>query len=152
MRGLGGAEKRKCWKSGCFTHTFLMFKEGRRNPGTRTAEMWKAHPKWCWIHHSSHPRKPPVAIIHIFTTFLRSSLGGMWRTKGEANEKQSDGTKTHHQKRSLLAWIDVEKVIFLNKNAWCRSRELWFLHTRGAHFRTKSWKNCQKVKNGVGRA
>ena len=31
--------------------------------------------KECWIHHSSRPRKPPVAIIHIFATFFEVQLG-----------------------------------------------------------------------------
>ena len=31
--------------------------------------------KECWIHHSSRPRKPPVAEMHIFATFFEVQLG-----------------------------------------------------------------------------
>ena len=37
-------------------------------------------------------------------------MGGMGRTKWEANEKQSDRTKTHHPNRSFLVRFGVEKV------------------------------------------
>ena len=47
---------------------------------------------------------------------------------------------------------DVEKVIFLIKNASCRYRELCFLHWRGAHFQKNHETNCRKVKNGAGGA
>ena len=59
----------------------------------------KISPKWgrihgdvikgCWIHHSSRPRKPPVAKIHIFATFFEVQLGrhgGDKRGKGRATE------------------------------------------------------------------
>ena len=32
--------------------------------------------KECWIHHSSRPRKPPVAEMHIFATFFEVQLEG----------------------------------------------------------------------------
>ena len=32
--------------------------------------------KWCRIQHQSRPRKPPVAIIHIFARFFEVQLGG----------------------------------------------------------------------------
>ena len=46
--------------------------------------------KECWIHHSSRPRKPPVAEMHIFAMFFEVQLGGHGadkRGKGRTTER-----------------------------------------------------------------
>ena len=82
--------------------------------------------------------------------FLRSSLGGMGRIKGERSERQSDKTENHHQNRLYLSLFDVEKVSFFIKNVLWLYSELCFLCRRGAHFRKKyEKKNGRKLKNGA---
>ena len=77
-------------------------------------------------------------------------MGGLGRTKGEANEKQSDGIEIHHQRGVL--WLDstLEKAICLMKNVLCLYWELCFLHGQGAHFQNNHEQRGQKVKNETG--
>ena len=51
----------------------------------------KMSSKWCRIHGSSRPRKPPVAIIHVFARIFDFHLGGQGgdkRGKGRTTERQ----------------------------------------------------------------
>ena len=54
--------------------------------------------------------------------------------KGERNEQQSDRAENQHQNGLDLGRCEVQKVIFLIKNALWLYSELCFLCRRGAHF------------------
>ena len=99
----------------------------------------------------SHPRKPRVAIIHIFATFFEVKLGGHGRIKGEGNEQQSDRAENHRHNKLYLDRFEVQKVRLLIKNALCLYSELCFLPERGAQFQKNHEKSGRKVKNGAGR-
>ena len=78
-------------------------------------------------------------------------MGGMEGIKGESNEQQSDRAEKHHQNGLDLGCFEVQKVMFLIKNALCLYPELCFLPGQGAHFQTNHEKRGAKVKNGAGR-
>ena len=97
----------------------------------------KMSSKWCRIHGSSRPRKPPVAIIHIFVRIFEVQLGGHG---AQRSERLSDKTENHHPNKLYLNRSDDEKVrCFINKSL-CLYSELWFLCRRGAHFYKKGEK------------
>ena len=66
--------------------------------------------------------------------FLRSSLGGMERIKGQRSERLRDNTENHHPNKLYLSRFDDEKVRFLIKDALWLYLELCFLCSRGVHF------------------
>ena len=98
--------------------------------------------KECWIHHSSRPRKPPVAEMHIFAMFFEVQLGRHGADKEERGERQSDKTENHHQNRLYLMLFDVEKVRLFIKNALWLYSELCFLCRRGARVQKNHKANC----------
>ena len=74
-------------------------------------------------------------------------MGGMEGIKGERNEQQSDRAENHHQHGLYLSRFEVEKLIFLIKNALWLYSELCFLPERGAHFQKnheKKWLESEK--------
>ena len=68
----------------------------------------------------------------------------MGRIKGERSERQGDQTENHHQNRLYLRLFDVEKGIFLIKNALWLYSELCFLCRRGGHFQKKYGKKLSE--------
>ena len=110
------------------------------------AYMKKMSSKWCRIHGSSRPRKPPVAIIHIFVRIFEVQLGGHG---AQRSERLSDKTENHHPNKLYLNRSDDEKVrCFINKSL-CLYSELWFLCRRGAHFYKKGEKRWPENENWV---
>ena len=74
-------------------------------------------------------------------------MGGMEGIKGERSEQQSDRAENHHQNGLDLGRFEVQKVMFLIKNAFCLYLELCFLQQRGVHFQKiheKSWSESEK--------
>ena len=78
-------------------------------------------------------------------------MGGMEGIKGERSEQQSDKAENHHQTGVNSGRFEVQKVIFLIKNALWLYSELCFLPERGAQFHTIHEKGDRKVKNGAER-
>ena len=75
-----------------------------------------------------------------------SSLGGMEEIKGERSEQQSDKAEIHHQYKVNSSRFEVQKVIFLIKNALWLYSELCFLLQRGEQLQNNHEKNGWKVK------
>ena len=74
-------------------------------------------------------------------------MGGMEGIKGERNEQQSDRAENQHQNGFDLGSCEVQKVIFLIKNALWLYSELCFLLQRGAQFQKnheKKWLESEK--------
>ena len=74
-------------------------------------------------------------------------MGGMEGIKGERNEQQSDRAEIQHQNGLDLGRCEVQKVIFLIKNALWLYSELCFLCWRGAHFQKNhenKWPESEK--------
>ena len=74
-------------------------------------------------------------------------MGGMEGIKGERSEQQSDRAEHHHQNGLDLGRFEVQKVVFLIKNALCLYLELCFLQQRGVHFQKiheKKWSESEK--------
>ena len=79
-------------------------------------------------------------------------MGGMEGIKGERSEQQSDRAENHHQHGLDLGRFEVQKVMFLIKNALRLYLELCFLCRRGVHFQKfHEKKNGRRMKNGAGR-
>ena len=97
----------------------------------RSVAYMKMSSKWCRIHGSSRPRKPPVAIIHIFAMICEVQLGGHG-----ADRRGKDWTRAekHDQNRLDLGCFEVQKVRCFFKSALGRSSKLCFLCGRGPHF------------------
>ena len=74
--------------------------------------------------------------------------------KGERNEQQSDRAENHHQHGLYLSRFEVEKLIYLIKNALWLYSELCFLPERGAQFHKiheTKWLESEKwSQNNVG--
>ena len=69
--------------------------------------------------------------------------------EGERNEQQSDRAENHHQHGLYLRRFEVEKLIFLIKNALCLYLELWFLPGQEAHFQkhhANKSKHCAQMQ------
>ena len=67
--------------------------------------------------------------------------------KGERSEQQSDKAENHHQHGVNSGRFEVQKVIFLIKNALWLYSELCFLLQRGAQFQKnheKKWLESEK--------
>ena len=67
--------------------------------------------------------------------------------KREKGEQQSDRAENRHQNGLDLGRSEVQKVMFLIKNAFCLYLELCFLQQRGVHFQKiheKSWSESEK--------
>ena len=94
---------------------------------------------------------------HVFKTvlvrgFLRSSLGGMERIKGERNEQQTDRTENHNQNGVYLGRFVVEKWDFRSK-CFVSIFRIVLSYPSGEHNFRKPWKVARKWKrsqNNVG--
>ena len=67
--------------------------------------------------------------------------------KRERGEQQSDRAENHHQNGLDLGRFEVQKVVFLIKNALCLYLELCFLQQRGVQFQKiheKRWPESEK--------
>ena len=61
-------------------------------------------------------------------------MGGLEGIKGERGEQQSDRAENHHQNGLDLGRFEVQRVMFLIKNAFCLYLELCFLQQRAIDF------------------
>ena len=75
----------------------------------------KMSSKSCRIHDSSRPRKPPVAIIHVFARIFEVQLEGHGADKGERSEQQSHRAEKHDHKGLDLGRFDIETSRFFFK-------------------------------------
>ena len=73
-------------------------------------------------------------------------MGGI---KRERDEPQSDRAENHHQNGLDLGPFEVQRVMFLIKNALCLYLELCFLLQRVVHFQKYHETNGRRVKNGA---
>ena len=67
--------------------------------------------------------------------------------KWERGEQQIDRAENHHQNGLDLGRFEIQKVMFLIKNALCLYLELCFLCGRGVHFQEiheKKWSESEK--------
>ena len=71
-------------------------------------------------------------------------MGGMEGIKGESNEQQSDRAEKHHQNGLDLGCFEVQKVMFLIKNALCLYLKICFPRRREAYFQ----KNHENKSSG----
>ena len=74
-------------------------------------------------------------------------MGGMEGIKRERSERQSERAENHDQNGLDLGRFEVQKVMFLIKNALCLYLELCFLQQRGVHFQKiheKKWSESEK--------
>ena len=74
-------------------------------------------------------------------------MGGMEGIKGERSEQQSDKAENHRQNGVNSGRVEVQKLIFLIKNALWLYSELCFLLQRGAQFQKiheKKWLESEK--------
>ena len=94
----------------------------------------KMSSKWCRIHGSSRPRKPPVAEMHIFATFFEVQLGGHGADKRGKDWTAERWGWTTWPKQGQIGPLRRRKNIFFFKHALGRSSKLCFLCRRGAHF------------------
>ena len=74
-------------------------------------------------------------------------MGVLEGIRRERSEQQSDRAENHHQNGLALGRFEVQKVMFLIKNALCLYLELCFLCGRGVHFQkchAKKWSESEK--------
>ena len=112
----------------------------------------KMSSKWCRIHGSSRPRKPPVAIIHIFARIFEVQLGGHGRDKrGKERTTERWGWKSSPT-WARFGWFRGAKSEIFIKNPLGLSLKLWFLCGRGAHSYKKGGKRRPENENWVRKA
>ena len=130
---------------------------------------WKIEPKcvrwrvWCLYEGAWWGRKAKMLRYHrlgsvlsgpinskptFFPHILLAQRRPCHDKKGKRRDKGAIGAKKGLQKRLYPTLVEVQKVIFLIKNALCLYSELCLLCGRGTHFQKNDENSCRKLKNG----
>ena len=107
---------------------------GPKSENVKMSSAW-IRPKWAYKQQA-----------HIFPTYFACPKEAWHDKKANRRDKGTIGAKTGLQKRLYPTPVEVQKVIFLIKNALCLYSELCFLCGRGAHFQKKYEKIARNEK------